>query len=132
MIYLDHNATTPLRRSALEAMRPYLDGASGNASSAHAAGRRARGAVEEARRAIAAAIGAQASEVVFTSGGTESNNLALLGALPEAAGAHLVASPIEHASVLGPVRELERRGTRVTWLAVDRAGRVDPAAVARR
>jgi cysteine desulfurase len=130
MIYLDHNATTPLQRSVLEAMLPYLGAPSGNASSAHGAGRRARAAVEGARRAIAARIGAQASEVVFTSGGTESNNLALFGALPQPHDVHLVVSPIEHASVLGPVRELERRGARVTWLAVDGSGRVDPAHVA--
>ena len=130
MIYLDHNATTPLRGSVLEAMLPYLGASSGNASSAHAAGRHARAAVESARRAIAAAIGAQASEIVFTSGGTESNNLALFGALSQPDGAHLVVSPIEHASGLGPVRELARRGARVTWLAVDRSGRVDPAQLA--
>jgi len=84
MIYLDHNATTPLHRAALDAMLPYLGARTGNASSAHAAGRAARAAVEQARRAIAAGIGAHPSEVVFTSGGTESNNLALFGAVSEA------------------------------------------------
>jgi cysteine desulfurase len=126
MIYLDYNATAPLRGGVLEAMLPYLRQATGNASSAHAAGRAARAAVERARRAIAAAIGAQPSEIVFTSGGTESNNLALLGTVPEPRGAHLVVSPIEHSSVLGPVRELERRGAQVTWLPVDGDGRVRP------
>jgi cysteine desulfurase len=130
MIYLDHNATTPLLPAALDAMRPYLGAPAGNASSAHAAGRVARAAVEQARRTIAAAVGVSPSEVVFTSGGTESNNLALFGAVPEARGAHLVVAPIEHASVLAPVRELERRGARVTWLAVDAAGRVGPDDVA--
>lgn len=129
MIYLDHNATAPLRREALDAMRPYLDGPIGNPSSAHAAGRAARAAVEAARRAIAAALGAPPSAIVFTSGGTESNNLALFGAVPDPRGAHLVVSPIEHASVLGPVRALERRGARVTWLPVDSEGRVSPDAV---
>jgi cysteine desulfurase len=123
MIYLDHNATTPLRREVLEAMLPYLDGGA-NPSSAHAGGRAARAAVEQARRSIAAAVGARSSEVVFTGGGTEANNMAVFGAVPEPAGAHLVISPIEHASVLAPVRELERRGARVTWLPVDRDGRV--------
>ncbi len=127
MIYLDHNATTPLRREVLEAMLPYLGEWTGNASSAHARGRAARAAVERARRTIAAALGAQPSEIVFTGGGTESNNLALFGAVPAPRGAHLVVSPIEHASVLGPVGELERRGAQVTWLPVDGEGRVRPA-----
>lgn len=130
MIYLDHNATTPLRREVLDAMLPYLEGSVGNASSAHASGRTARAAVEDARRTIAAAIGAQPSEIVFTSGGTEANNLAVFGAVPEPRGAHLVASPIEHASVLAPLRELERRAAQVTWLPVDGDGRVQAAAVA--
>jgi len=130
MIYLDHNATAPLRRETLEAMLPYLGGRGGNASSAHAAGRAARAAVEQARRAIAAAVAVPPSEVVFTSGGTESNNLALFGTVRESHGAHLVVSPIEHASVLGPVRELERRGASVTWLPVDGEGRISPDAVA--
>jgi cysteine desulfurase len=130
MIYLDYNATAPLRGAVLEAMLPYLRQAAGNASSAHAAGRAARAAVERARRAIAEALGARPREIVFTSGGTESNNLALLGALSEPGGAHLVVAPIEHASVLGPARELERRGARVTWLPVDGDGRTRPADVA--
>lgn len=130
MIYLDHNATTPLRRDVLEAMLPYLRARAGNASSAHAAGRAARAAVEGARRVLAGALGAQPSEIVFTAGGTESNNLAVFGAVPNPAGAHLVVSPIEHASVLGPVRALERHGARVTWLPVDGDGRVRPDAVA--
>jgi cysteine desulfurase len=130
MIYLDCNATVPVRGAVLEAMLPYLRQPTGNASSAHAAGRAARAAVERARRAIAAAIGAHPSEIVFTGGGTESNNLALLGAVSDPSGAHLVVSPIEHSSVLGPVRELERRGARVTWLPVDGEGRVRPEAVA--
>ena len=130
MIYLDCNATVPLRGAVLEAMLPYLQQPAGNASSAHAAGRAARAAVEQARRAIAAAIGAQPSAIVFTSGGTESNNLAVLGAVSEPCGAHLVLSPIEHSSVLGPVRELQRRGARVTWLPVDEIGRVRPESVA--
>ncbi|MGD9763160.1 MAG: cysteine desulfurase family protein [Candidatus Binatia bacterium] len=130
MIYLDYNATAPLCAAARAAMLAVFDGACGNPSSAHAGGRASRGILERARRAIAARLGAQPSEVLFTSGASESNNVAVLGTIPEAAGAHLVASPIEHASVLGPVRELERRGAEVTWLAVDAAGRITPAAVA--
>src|SRR5215831_15205957 len=129
MIYLDHNATTPLRREVLEAMRPYLDGVA-NPSSAHAGGRAARAAVERARRTIAAAVAARPNEIVFTSGGTEANNMALFGVVSDPAAAHLVVSPIEHASVIGPVRELERRGTLVTWLPVDGVGRVRPDDVA--
>jgi cysteine desulfurase len=130
MIYLDHNASAPLRREAAAAMAELAARAPGNPSSAHAAGRMARAALEQARRDLAEVLDVRPSELVFTSGGTESNNLALLGALPDPQGVHLVVSPIEHASVLGPVRELERCGARVTWLAVDAAGRVDPLAVA--
>ena len=129
MIYLDYNATTPLCREALEAMQLLLGAQVGNPSSAHAAGRTARAALEGARRSIAAALGALPSEVVFTSGGTESNNLALFGAVPEPRGAHLVVSPIEHASVLGPVRVLEERGAQVSWLPVDGQGRLSPDVV---
>lgn len=126
MIYLDHNATTPLRPEARAAMEPFLAADFGNPSSAHAAGSRARVAVEEARRALAAAVGVEPSEVFFTSGGTESNNWALLGAAGESSDAHLVVSPIEHSSVLGAARELERRGAQVTWLPVDECGFIDP------
>ncbi len=124
MIYLDYNATGPLRREARAAMDGYLDTAGANASSSHAFGRVARAALERARHSMAAAVGVRASDVVFTSGGTESNNLAVLGSVGEPATAHLVVSPIEHPSVLGPVHELIRRGARVTWLPVDGAGRV--------
>src|SRR5437870_5245728 len=110
MIYLDYNATTPLRQSVRAAMRPYLEEEYGNASSVHRAGARARAAVEEARQVLARAVGARPKEIVFTSGGTESNNLAILGvgAAADRPDPHLVVSPLEHSSVLGPVRELER------------------------
>ncbi len=130
MIYLDHNATTPLRPEARTAMLALLEQGIGNPSSAHAAGRAARAALERARRAIAARLDVPPASIVFTSGATEANNLAILGAVPDPAGAHIVASPIEHASVIGPVRELERRGAAVTWLPVDAAGRVAVAALA--
>ncbi len=130
MIYLDHNATTPLRPAVRAAMAPFLADAFGNASSAHRLGGSARVAVEEARAALARVIGARPREIVFTSGGTESNNLALFGAIADPTAAHVIVAPIEHSSVLEPVRELERRGADVTWLPVDREGLVDPADVA--
>ncbi len=130
MIYLDHNATTPILPEVRAAMAPVLDAEFGNPSSAHAGGRAARAAVEDARGVLAEAIGARPSEVLFTSGGTESNNLAVLGSAGDRPHAHLVVATVEHASVVAPARELERRGAAVTWLAVDGEGRVDPAAVA--
>ncbi|MEO8602301.1 MAG: cysteine desulfurase family protein [bacterium] len=129
MIYLDHNATVALRAEARAAMDALAARQPGNPSSAHAAGRVARAALEQARRAIAERLEVRASELVFTSGGTESNNLALLGALPDPCGAHVVASPIEHSSVLGPLYELERRGATLSWLAVDGEGRISPDAL---
>jgi len=130
MIYLDHNATTPLRPEARAAMEPFLGGDFGNPSSAHAAGSRARVAVESARRILAAALHVLPSAVFFTSGGTESNNWALFGAAAESRDPHLVVSPIEHSSVIGAASELERRGARVTWLRVDGQGFIDPDDVA--
>lgn len=130
MIYLDHNATSPLTDAARRAMLALLADGVGNPSSAHAAGRHARAALEQARRTIAAALGVPPAALCFTSGATEANNLALLGALPDPAGAHVVATPIEHASVLGPLRELERRGATLTWLPVDAGGRVAAADLA--
>lgn len=130
MIYLDHNATTPLDRAARAAMLEVFDGPCGNPSSAHAGGRAARARLERARRAMAAALGVPPRELIFTSGASESNNLGILGAVAAPRGAHVVASGIEHASVLAPLRELERRGATVTYLAVDGQGRVDPAVLA--
>lgn len=125
MIYLDHNATSPLCPEALAAVEEALRDVTGNASSAHRAGARARDRVETARRRVADRIGAPPAAIVFTSGGTESNNLAILGA---AGGRprHALAAPLEHSSVIEPLRELERRGCRVTWLPVDGEGRIDP------
>ncbi|MEK7668908.1 MAG: aminotransferase class V-fold PLP-dependent enzyme, partial [Gemmatimonadota bacterium] len=117
-IYLDHAATTPVRPEAREAMLPFLgDDAFGNPSSAHGFGRAARAGIDAARERVAAAVGAKAREVLFTSGGTEADNLAVLG-LAAAAGAggerwdrvHIVSSPTEHKAVLGALREAERRG----------------------
>src|SRR5579871_6405030 len=101
-IYLDHNATTPIRPEVLAAMLPYLTGEYGNASSIHAFGQNAREAVEQARASVASLIGARAADIMFTSGGTESNNHAILGAVGVAAGKgkHVITSAIEHVAVL--------------------------------
>ncbi|MGD8395251.1 MAG: aminotransferase class V-fold PLP-dependent enzyme [Candidatus Eiseniibacteriota bacterium] len=131
-IYLDHNATTPLDPRVLEAMLPVLGEAFGNAASAeHRVGWQAAERVEIAREEVAAAIGCEPREIVFTSGATESNNLALKG-ICEAyhrQGDAIVTVATEHPAVLDPCATLERRGVRVTRLAVGADGRVDPAAV---
>ena len=134
MIYLDHAATTPLAPEAWTAMRPWLEpgGGYGNPASAHAAGRAALAAVERAREQVARAVGAQSGEIVWTSGATESNNLAIKGAVEfHARGrAHVITSRIEHRCVLDACRWLESaRGVRVTYLQPDRLGRVEPAQV---
>ncbi|GAA4985346.1 cysteine desulfurase family protein [Kineococcus glutinatus] len=133
--YLDHAATTPLRPEAAAAVVAELSQA-GNASSLHGAGRRARRAVEEARESLAEAVGAGASEVVWTSGGTESDNLAVKGLFWARRGAdprrrRVLASAVEHHAVLDAVAWLvDHEGAEVTWLPVDAAGRVEVAAVA--
>lgn len=129
-VYFDHNATTPLDETALAAMMPYLHGKFGNPSSRHGFGREARRAVDEAREQVAAAVGAHPSQVVFTSGGTEANNLAIRG-LADALPAGLVAwSGGEHPSVANPCRNLRARGWRTRALALDGDGRCDPDDVA--
>ena len=130
-IYLDHAATTPLRHEALEAMLPYLTEQFGNASSLHGPGRRARAGLDEAHEKVAAALGATPREIVFTSGGTESNNLAIKGAAwaGKARGHRIVISQVEHHSVGHTVRYLEKFGFEVVEVPVDRYGRVDPDAV---
>jgi cysteine desulfurase len=136
-IYLDHAATTPVRPEVREAMLPFLgDETFGNPSSAHAFGRAARAAVERAREQVAQAVGAEPRQIYFTSGGTEADNLAVLGfALARRndrnslAGAHLVTSPTEHKAVLAALHEAERQGARVTLLPVDSNGVVDLAAL---
>jgi cysteine desulfurase len=136
LIYLDHAATTPVRPEVRDAMLPFLGEAGfGNPSSAHRAGRAVRAAVEAARERLASAVGAEPREVVFTSGGTEADNLAILGTAaaaasgPDWSGVHLVSSPTEHKAVLAALHEAERRGARVTFLPVDREGVVDLAAL---
>ena len=127
-IYLDHAATTPLRREALEAMLPYLTEHFGNASSPHAYGRVARAGLDEARERVALAIGAQAREIVFTSGGSEANNLAVKGAAwaGKARGHRIVTTAVEHHSVGHTMRYLEKFGFEIVEVPVDRYGRVDP------
>jgi tRNA (5-methylaminomethyl-2-thiouridylate)-methyltransferase len=122
MIYLDHNATTPLAPEVLEAMTAALRDLGGNPSSTHAPGRAARQAVEAARAEVAALIGAAPEEIVFTSGGTEANDLAIRGTL-RASGDHAVSTPIEHPSVLGP---LAAAAAEVSWLPVGPQGELDP------
>jgi cysteine desulfurase len=132
MIYLDNAATTRVKPEVRAAMEPYLDLYYGNPSSLHAAGRRARRALEDARETVAGCLGADPKEIVFTSGATESNALAIAGAAEalRGRGDHLVTSAIEHPSVLETFARLEKQGWRVTRVAVDDAGLVDPARVA--
>ena len=127
-IYLDHAATTPVRREVVDAMLPFLTESFGNPSSAHVFGRQARAALDDAHDRLASALGVEAREVVFTSGGTEANNLALKGAAwaGKAHGHRIVTSAIEHHAVGHTLRYLEKFGFEVVELPVDRYGRVDP------
>jgi cysteine desulfurase len=132
-VYLDHAATTPLDPEVLDVMKPYLLEQYGNASSVHQLGREARVAMEEARERVAACIGAQSSEIVFTSGGTESDNLAIKGILQEASTngtpAGLITSAAEHEAVLHPAERLAEQGHPVEILAPDDYGAVSPEQV---
>ena len=127
-IYLDHAATTPLRREALEAMLPYLGEQFGNPSSPHAYGRRARAALDEAHERVATALGAAPREIVVTSGGTEALNLAIKGAAwaGKARGPRIVTTAVEHHAILHPLQQLEKFGFEIVELGVDRYGRLDP------
>ena len=130
LIYLDHHATTPCDPRVVEAMLPFFTQHFGNASSTHEAGREAADAVEAARSQVAQLLGARSKEIVFTSGATESNNLAILG-LARAFGSkrrRIVTTPVEHKAVLGPCRELEKEDFDLVVLPVDRTGIVDLAA----
>lgn len=133
-IYLDYAATSPLDPRVVEAMLPYLTDVYGNPSSLHATGRRSRRAVEDAREQIASTLECQPTEILFTSGGTESDNSAVLGIAraQQAAGRgnHVITSRIEHHAVLHACAQLEAEGFRVTYLPVDEYGLVDPRAVA--
>src|SRR5437764_15483711 len=119
MIYLDYNATTPLCEPAHTAMLPFLDGKFGNPSSIHSAGREARAAIDDARDRLADLLGAKPHELIFTSGGTEANNLAILGLSRSRAtcGKHLISAKTEHHAVLNAVEHLEKCDDfEVTWL----------------
>ena len=131
-IYLDHHATTPLDPRVLDAMLPFFREDFGNAASKnHVFGWRAEAAVEDARERMAAAIGASAQEIVFTSGATESNNLAIVGAARarRRSSDHLITVATEHPAVLDPCRSLESEGFELSSLGVDRDGLVDPEAI---
>ncbi len=136
-VYLDYNATTPVDPAVLDAMLPYFSANFANASSIHTPGQRARNAVETAREQVAALIGANPKEIIFTSGGTESDNHAIFGiinnaAAPSFAGArhdagHIITTAIEHEAVLNACQAAEKRGAQVTYLPVDENGRINPA-----
>jgi cysteine desulfurase len=130
-IYLDYNATTPIDPRVTEAMGPFLTGGFGNPSSTHAEGRRAKSALEKARQRVACCLGCNPGEVVFTSGGSESNNLAIRGLVEARSGGHVITSAVEHPAVLEVVLALEIEGhIALTIVGVDRFGRVDPGTVA--
>lgn len=127
-IYLDHAATTPVAKEVIEAMQPYFNEKFGNASSLHSFGREARDALEKARKTIANFIGARPNEIIFTSGGTESDNLALKGVAfaNKDKGKHIITSKIEHHAIFETCHWLEKHGFRVTYLPVDKEGKVNP------
>jgi len=131
-IYLDHAATTPVDRAVIEAMNPYFYERFGNASSPHTVGQKAKKAIEDARDHLAGFIGAQAEEIVFTSGGTESNNHAILSTAlaRRSQGNHIIVSNIEHHSVSEPIAFLEKEGFQITRIGVDQDGLVNPVDVA--
>ncbi len=132
LIYLDNNATTPVDPRVIEAIGPALRDGWGNPSSGHRAGRLARDLVEDGRARVAVCLGVEADEVVFTSGGSESDNWALRGVVAARGGGHVVTTAVEHPAVLATARALEREGRiRLTVLGVDRFGLVDPGAAAR-
>ncbi|HYH00420.1 MAG TPA: cysteine desulfurase NifS [Terriglobales bacterium] len=128
-VYFDNNATTPVLPDVFEAMRPYFTEQFGNASSIHQDGQQARAAVERARQSVALLLGARASEIVFTSGGTEGDNVALFGLVQ--AGDHIITSTIEHEAVLNSCKRLEKLGCEVTYIPVDGEGRIGPEDIRR-
>jgi cysteine desulfurase len=132
-VYLDNNATTPLAPEVFEAMKPYLLEDFGNASSIHWYGQRAKNAVEKARQQVAKLLNARPSEVIFTSGGTESDNASIFGIVQAArpADPHIITTGIEHHAVLNTAQALEKRGVTVTYVGVDASGVVDPEDVKR-
>jgi cysteine desulfurase len=132
-IYFDYNASTPVDPAVAVAMKPFLEDQFGNPSSGHWAALAAKTALEEARGQVAALLGAANDEIIFTSGGSEANNLALKGVVwaLQAKGDHIIISAVEHPAIVGPCRFLERLGAKVSVVPVDRFGRVDPDDVRR-
>ena len=130
-VYMDYAATTPMHADVVQAMIPYMSGMFGNPSSGHSFGQEARAAVEEARAQVASLLGAGSDEVVFTSGGTESDNLAIKGVAyaNRDRGNHIITTSVEHLAVLEPCRFLQTQGFDVTYLPVDKYGLVDPKAI---
>ena len=129
--YFDYAATTPTDPLVVEAMKPYFSETYGNPSSIHSFGRQARSAMEDARSSIAQFVGAKPEEIIFTSGGTESNNFALHGVVyaNEKKGNHIITSAIEHHAIIEPAQFLEKHGCSVTYIGVDANGTVSPAAI---
>lgn len=123
-VYLDNNASTPVLPDVFEAMRPYYLERFGNASSIHHYGQHARAAVERARNSVAALLNARPAEIVFTSGGTEADNLGIFGLVRE--GDHVITSTIEHSAVTNTCKRLEQMGVEVAWVPVNHRGEVDP------
>jgi cysteine desulfurase len=127
-IYLDYNASTPVDPRVLDEMLPYLKDKYGNPSSSHGFGVACRAGIEQARERMAILLGCEASEIIFTSGATESNNMVIKGvAASSSRGSHIITSKVEHPAVLEPCRYLERQGYPVTYLPVDKYGMVHPA-----
>nr|WP_246879950.1 cysteine desulfurase family protein [Bacillus suaedae] len=127
MVYVDHAATSPMHPEVLEAMLPYFSASYGNPSSIHQAGRQARQAIDQARRSIAKQLGVDEQTLIFTSGGTEADNLAIIGYASENEnkGKHIITSVVEHHAVLHACQELEKRGFEVTYIPVDQSGLID-------
>src|SRR6204780_3316467 len=132
-IYLDHNSTTPVDRAVLDAMLPFFAEKFGNASSIHSSGQRGRSAVDAARDSVADLIGAKAAEVVFTSGGTEADNLALFGSVMASnqTRKHVITTAIEHHAVLNAAQAFEKQGIDVTYASVGSDGVVNPQDIRR-
>ena len=130
-IYLDYNATTPIAPSVVEAMNPFLSGHYGNPSSSHSMGRAAKEAIEDARVKLAGLLGCDRQEIIYTSGGTESNNLAIKGVMfqGQPGTGHLIISAIEHSAVVEPAKFLERLGYEVSIVPCDENGFVHPSSV---
>ena len=125
MIYLDNAASTAVHPEVVKEMMPYFDTEYGNPSSIHQFGRKAKNAIQKARKQVAALVGAEPDEILFTSGGTESNNTILCG-IPTDGLNHIITSTIEHEAILEPCRHLEKNGVKVTYLSVDEHGMVNP------